>query len=339
MILTAAETAAVGELADKLLDEDPDTSLELRLPRIGVLAHAIPERIRTVLTQFRINGEPYGGFVISGLPIDESLAGATPSGYQQEPRGREVERAAAVLFLIGSVLGDPFSYLTQQRGRMVLDVFPVRGHESSQLGSSSTTVLEWHNEDAFHPCRADWIMLICMRNRDGVATMFGPVQELELSPETRETLFQERFIIKPDESHTEEFNTATTGIEADPRVVEAFGRVREMNARPQRLSVLSGDRRAPYVRIDPAFMERELGDVPAERALEEIIRQFDTRVRDVVLAPGELLIIDNLRAVHGRRPFAARYDGTDRWLRRINVTADLRKSADRRFGTHGRAVI
>jgi len=86
-------------------------------------------------------------------------------------------------------------------------------------------------------------------------------------------------------------------------------------------------------------MERELGDVPAERALEEIIRQFDARVRDVVLAPGELLIIDNLRAVHGRRPFAARYDGTDRWLRRINVTADLRKSADRRFGTHGRAVI
>jgi Fe(II)/alpha-ketoglutarate-dependent arginine beta-hydroxylase len=276
---------------------------------------------------------------MSGLPIDESQAGATPTGYQQEPQGRETQRAAAILFLIGSVLGDPFSYLTQQRGRMVLDVFPAPGHEGSQLGSSSTTLLEWHNEDAFHPCRADWIMLICMRNRDGVATMFGPVQELDLPPETREVLFQERFIIKPDESHTEEFNAATTGFEADPRVAQAFGRVREMNLRPQRLSVLSGDRRAPYVRIDPAFMERDLGDEPAERALDEIIRQFDERIRDVILAPGELVIIDNLRAVHGRRAFAARYDGTDRWLRRINVTADLRKSADRRFGTHGRAVI
>ncbi|MBP2478023.1 putative NAD(P)/FAD-binding protein YdhS [Crossiella equi] len=46
----------------------------------------------------------------------------------------------------------------------------------------------------------------------------------------------------------------------------------------------------------------------------------------------------NKRAVHGRRPFTARYDGTDRWLRRINITADLRRSAGRQFGGHGRAV-
>jgi Fe(II)/alpha-ketoglutarate-dependent arginine beta-hydroxylase len=339
MSLTPAERAAIGELADQILDEDPGILPEFKLPRIGVVAHAIPERIRTVLTEFRIDGEPYGGFVISGLPIDDSRAGATPTGYQQEPQGREAQRAEAILILIGSVLGDPFSYLTQQRGRMVLDVFPVPGHEGSQLGSSSTTLLEWHTEDAFHPCRADWIMLICIRNRERVATMFGPVQELDLTPRTRELLFQERFIIKPDESHTAEFNATTTGYEQDPLVVEAFRRVREMNLRPQRVSVLSGDRRAPYVRIDPAFMERKFGDEPAEGALDEIIRQFDARIHDVVLGPGELLIIDNLRAVHGRRPFAARYDGTDRWLRRVNITADLRKSADRRFGTHGRAVI
>jgi Fe(II)/alpha-ketoglutarate-dependent arginine beta-hydroxylase len=337
--LTKPESAAIAGLTEALLDEQPGTSLEFRLERIAVCAHEMPERLSSALEEFRVTGRPYGGFIISGLPVDESRVGPTPTAYTDDPEGREVDKAAAMLLMIGSLLGDPFSYLTQQRGRMVLDVFPVRGHEESQLGSSSTTILEWHNEDAFHPHRADWIMLICLRNPDGVATTFAPFQDLQLAPETREVLFEERFIIRPDESHTAEFNAATTGYEDDGRVAEAFTRIHQMNSDPQRVPILSGDRRAPFVRIDPAFMERELADAPAERALAEVIQEFDASLDDVVLDAGELLIIDNMRAVHGRRPFDARYDGTDRWLRRINVTADLRKSADRRFGPHGRAVI
>lgn len=52
-----------------------------------------------------------------------------------------------------------------------------------------------------------------------------------------------------------------------------------------------------------------------------------------------MLIIDNKRAVHGRRPFAARHDDTDRWLRRANLLADLRRAEGRRGGSHGRAVV
>jgi Fe(II)/alpha-ketoglutarate-dependent arginine beta-hydroxylase len=338
--LTPEETAAVATLVEEVLAEQPGIPLDLRLERLCVRAHDLTERLRTALTEFRITGRPYGGCVISGLPIDESAAGPTPTSYSDEPQGHEVRKAGALLMMIGSLLGDPFSYLTQQQGRLVLDVFPVDGHQESQLGSSSAATLEWHNEDAFHPHRADWIMLLCVRNHDGVATTFAPVQELELAPDTRELLFEDRFVIKPDESHTAEFNAGTTGYaDDDVRVSEAFGRVRTMCEDPARVPILTGDRQAPFVRIDPAFMERELDDPAAERALDEVIDQFDGRMRDVVLAPGEMLIIDNLRAVHGRRPFAARYDGTDRWLRRINVTADLRKSADRRFGPHGRALV
>jgi Fe(II)/alpha-ketoglutarate-dependent arginine beta-hydroxylase len=337
--LTPRETESIGALVAEVLDEQPGIPLELRLERLCVRAHELPERLRGALTEFRITGRPYGGCVISGLPIDESAAGPTPTRYTDEPQGPEVRKAGALLLMLGSLLGDPFSYLTQQHGRLVLDVFPVDGHEVSQLGSSSAATLEWHNEDAFHPFRADWIMLVCVRNHDGVATTFAPVQELELAPRTRELLFEDRFVIKPDESHTAEFNADTTGHADDERVTAAFGRVREMCEDPTRVPILTGDRQAPFVRIDPAFMERDLGDPDAERALDEVIDEFDGRIRDVVLAAGEMLIIDNLRAVHGRRPFAARYDGTDRWLRRINVTADLRKSSDRRFGPHGRALV
>ncbi|NBT21304.1 MAG: hypothetical protein EBT17_04190, partial [Actinobacteria bacterium] len=43
----------------------------------------------------------------------------------------------------------------------------------------------------------------------------------------------------------------------------------------------------------------------------------------VVLGDGDLLVIDNDRAVHGRTPFVPRYDGTDRWLKRALVVREL----------------
>ena len=52
----------------------------------------------------------------------------------------------------------------------------------------------------------------------------------------------------------------------------------------------------------------------------------------VVLEPGDLLVVDNNVAVHGRSPFTARFDGTDRWLQRSFVVADLAPSAGERDG-------
>ena len=46
---------------------------------------------------------------------------------------------------------------------------------------------------------------------------------------------------------------------------------------------------------------------------------------------GDLLVIDNALVVHGRSPFPARYDGTDRWLQRAFVVADL-SAIDQRDG-------
>ena len=48
--------------------------------------------------------------------------------------------------------------------------------------------------------------------------------------------------------------------------------------------------------------------------------------------PGDLLIIDNTVAVHGRSPFTPRFDGTDRWLQRTFVVSDLAPSAADRRG-------
>lgn len=338
LMLTAGEHAAIAELTDVLLDDPFAGDPERRLHELVLAAHSLPVRLRSVLTEFRLTGRPFGGLLISGLPVDDLELPPTPTSYTEVAEGREVTRAGLILLLLGSVLGDPFSFVTQQQGRLILDVFPVRGHEQEQLGSSSSVNLEWHNEDAFHEHRADWLMLLGMRNHDDVATTFAPIQDIHLEPEHRELLFQDRYVILPDESHSAEFNAATTGLETDDRIADAFARVAEMNSEPRKIPILTGDHDAPYVRIDPAFME-PLDDPEAQQALDMVIDAIDGRLKDVVLYPGDLMIVDNKRAVHGRRPFRARYDGTDRWMRRINVTAHLRNSAGRLHGPLGRAVL
>lgn len=56
----------------------------------------------------------------------------------------------------------------------------------------------------------------------------------------------------------------------------------------------------------------------------------------VSLAPGEVLVVDNDLAVHGRVPFRARYDGSDRWLKRASVRVPGRRSRPlAEAGEHG----
>lgn len=221
--------------------------------------------------------------------MDEAGVGATPSEYTAVPGGPEVTTATAVLLLIGSLLGDPFSYLSQQ------------------LASSSASLLEWHNEDAFHPHRAD------VRAGGGSE---GARRVAHRGVQLGDHRFRRE-------------QPAGGRVRADPAE----------NLAPERISILSGDPDSAYVRIDPASMQHGLDDPAAEQALEATIEAFTARMQNVAMTTGEQLIIDNKRAVHGRRPFQARYDGTDRWLRRINVGADLRSSSGRRFGAHGRALV
>jgi alpha-ketoglutarate-dependent taurine dioxygenase len=66
---------------------------------------------------------------------------------------------------------------------------------------------------------------------------------------------------------------------------------------------------------------------------------IDENLTGVALLPGECLFIDNYKAVHGRSSFKARFDGTDRWLKRINIARDLRKSRSFRSAPASRMIL
>jgi Fe(II)/alpha-ketoglutarate-dependent arginine beta-hydroxylase len=242
-----------------------------------------------------------------------------------------------LLILFGSLLGEPLGWATQQDGHVIHDVLPIEGHEHEQLGSSSQELLTWHVEDAFHPYRCDYLGMMCLRNKQRVPTNVASIDAISLSPEEVEILFQPRFTIWPDESHLRK-NRSNQQNGGDDQLDKAYEDIERMRTNPEKLAVLFGDQESPYIRLDPYFMQRLDNDEEGQTALDSLIEKLDAEIHDLVLEAGDFVFIDNYRVVHGRKPFVAKYDGTDRWLKRINVTRDLRKSRAARLTADSRII-
>jgi len=76
----------------------------------------------------------------------------------------------------------------------------------------------------------------------------------------------------------------------------------------------SGD----WVLTYDADLMRPLTD-HATKAFGKLGAAIKKRTRKVVLEAGDILVINNRTTVHGRNPFKARYDGSDRWIKRVLV--------------------
>jgi L-asparagine oxygenase len=62
--------------------------------------------------------------------------------------------------------------------------------------------------------------------------------------------------------------------------------------------------------------------VGAEKLVHKIVDLYYTYRKSHNLKPGEVIIIDNRRAVHGRSSFFPKYDGQDRFLTRCFAIFD-----------------
>ena len=178
--------------------------------------------------------------------------------------------------------------------------------------------LEFHTEAAFHPHKPRYLLLMGLRRdplgqaRTLLCSINALLESLPLG--VRAVLSEARFRTGVDESYT--------------------------NGRSGRLgravSVLSGDPLQPTLTFDADLM---VGiDDEATAALEVLRQAVHEQHIGVALDAGDVLVVDNHAAVHGRSPFEARYDGTDRWLQRSFVVADLAASAGMRAGPSNRVI-
>lgn len=337
--MTPEEAAETRALMTQLADRYGSPENQELLDEANVIAHDLPRRIRKALREFRLFEPESALLLVSGWTVDEQKVGPTPAHWKEHGPENDTRTEDLLLVLMGSLLGEPIAWSTQQDGRVVHDLLPIRGHEHEQVGTGSEELITWHVEDAFHPFRGDYLGMMCLRNDDRVPTTFAPISKVQITPDQLEVLASPHFTIRPDNSHLP--RNKGNGNGRSPReqalVEQAYRKIEQMNTSPERIPVLFGDPRTPYVRMDPYFMDPP-EDPVARATFEELQRKVDDALEDRVLEPGDIVFIDNFQAVHGRKPFKARYDGRDRWLKRINVVRDLRKSREARLSATSRVL-
>ncbi|GGQ73912.1 TauD/TfdA family dioxygenase [Streptomyces pilosus] len=291
--------------------------------------HRIPASIRHALRDLR-ESPTLCALHISGVRVDPERCGPTPLSWQA---GLDDDRQAleeAQLALLASFLGSVFAWPTIQRGRMVQNLLPVEKDREEQSGHGSVA-LEWHTEDGFHPDRCRYLALLGVRNHDRVPTTLGTVHDLGLADDLRAVLRERRFLIRPDLEHLRQL--AAYAPDSD-----MLRQARAMHENPEPVALLFGDPDAPCLRIDAPYTTALPGDDEAAEALAAITGELDRAQRDVVVGEGDVLIVDNYRAVHGRRAFRPRFDGTDRWLKRISVAGRAPAPAMAGAGTRSQAL-
>ncbi len=267
---------------------------------------ALPGTLAAQVDAFRTSPPPAGCMLLKGLPVGElPPTPALPTDPVDKSNATEV-----LLLTFASLLGEPVGYQPEHGGDVVQNIVPVEKSSASQTSTSSKVDLMFHTEAAFHPHRPRYLLLFCLRGDPDARTTVASIHSALpfLPADVIDVLFQPRFRCAVDESYL-------------------HGRSNVLGAP---IAVLTGTLVDPAMVFDQDLMVGM--DEEAEEALAALGHALSEHHDGVVLESGDLIIIDNQMVVHGRSPFTARFDGTDRWLQRAFVVEDLGPSAGERTG-------
>ena len=272
----------------------------------GRAARLLPAVVHDALVEFADASTPAGALLVRGLPVGRlPPTPATPTARSGKDLTSEFW-----LLTVARRLGQPVGYLPEHGGHLVQNIVPTRGGAEAQVSTSSRTTLLFHTETAFHPHRPRYLLLLALRGDPSAGTTLASIHDLLplLDEATVETLRQPRFRVAVDAS---------------------FRGGRASGLGPPR-AVIEGTLEEPTLVYDADLMVGV--DHRAEAALGAVGDAVQRAHQTVVLEAGDLLVVDNNRAVHGRTRFTPRFDGHDRWLQRTFVVADLAPSAGEREG-------
>jgi Fe(II)/alpha-ketoglutarate-dependent arginine beta-hydroxylase len=268
----------------------------------GLLAQHLPYRLRKFINEYKNSANTEErGCIISQFPVGDIKN--TPISINDKLTKLTSRKEEMLAILIGSLLGEVFGWKNEQMGNLVHDIIPVPEDQNKQVSTGANQVIHWHTEEAFHPFSPDYLGLFCLRNHQNVHTHYLCINSIDLNDNVFDILFEPKYVFKTVESHST-YNTNSSF----------------------KKSILFGNRKKPFIRIDPYFMEDIIDDIKSKKAFNLLISKIKQAMKKVVLHAGDFLLLDNLQCVHGREALKANYDGADRWLKRINVTRDLYKS-------------
>lgn len=246
----------------------------------------IPKRIFNHFSQIYENGY----IIFRGIPIE--YLGETPE-KNTEHLGEQTQ-IAKIQGVLLHVLGEMIAFEAEGDGHLFQDVVPVKNMEKLQTSIGSRHELEIHTEQAFSELRPDFLSLACLRGDTEAFTYILPVSRILDCEKEKSILWQPLW---------------KTGVDLSFKLLgQEFmeGDIRGP------LAILNGTPEKPQLIFDQDLMTGITGE--AQTKIGEIVEiYYECRIA-YCLQPGEILILDNRKVVHGRSAFSPKYDGKDRFL-------------------------
>ncbi|MFE6162206.1 TauD/TfdA family dioxygenase [Streptomyces sp. NPDC056486] len=286
--VSAVDAQRMWDLSGKAAEQPAATPTDL-----ADLLLAVPESVREGLLAFA-DGTSHTGYVLlRGL----TLGVLPPTPNEHGSLLLDQHPTSGTLRLVADLVGSLIGYADEKNGALLHDVHPVKGEET-RIENSGSVAFDFHTENVHHPLRPDFLGLLCLRqDHEGVgATRVASVRQALplLAPRHQEILRRPVF--------TSAYPTSFARNIAGPRP----------SAGPH--PVLFGPVNEPFMRFNSHNTTAD--DTEGTEALQALSKALEVVCKDVVLEPGDLVLVDNHIAAHGRSSFTPRFDGTDRWLRR-----------------------
>ena len=309
------EVQILTDLA-KYITINPIKNTELYCHQVKNLCEHIPERIKTYLDNFKKNNK-YSCILFKNFPIDLQKIVSTPSTNHDSVGSTTL--FSKIQAILVSYISDIIAYEGECSGYLFQDIVPIESMSKEQVSVGSSIELEIHTEQAFSKLKPDLLSLACLRSNRDAFTYILPVKHIlhHISKETHDLLLKPLWNFGIDLSFKINNNEFIDGDIRGP------------------FPILQYHNNVPYLLFDQNLIT---GITPeANMIIKELIEIYYNYRLKYCLQSGDILIINNNIAVHGRSPFKAQYDGNDRFLVRCFGTYDLDKSLYAR--THNSRVI
>lgn len=238
-------------------------------------------------------------FARLGCDVVEMLKNTpTPATHSFEIT-EELAEIDRVLVDYARAWGRPFGYRQEQSGSVVQNIFPIKVTENDQISTSSRKPLEMHTETAFHPWLPQYVFLLCLRGDGKAGTTFVDLEELitHLTQDEIKTLQEPIFTTSIDMSFL-------NNEQSDKTITMPILYNNGTSIKYDRNLMRSSDR----------------GGMAVLDKLSELVEKLKVTY---YLRSGQLAVIENWRTIHGRTEFTPRYDGSDRWLKRVLVRRSM----------------
>ena len=295
--LTNEENNILVDLAFQIT-VSPSKNPELFCQQSKECSANVPQRIKTILTDFAKKGTESGFLLIKNISFDNIAPGLpypismtlpkTPDNNNSKIG--ETTLLAYIQSILLNVIAEMISYEAEGHGRLFQDVVPVKKMENEQTSVGSNTELEIHTEQAFSKLRPDILSLACIRGDPLAQTYVLPIHYIleVMNDAEREMLRLPLWKTGVDLSFKLNGNEFIEGDIRGP------------------FPIISGDDLDPKLLFDQDLMCGINED--ANNLIKKIVGIYYKNRIQHNLQSGEIILIDNTRAVHGRSPFYPKYD-------------------------------